>query len=241
MPCNTLENLVALVHTGVGGRLHLDGEASCESEERAGEELVMSDENDGQDVVLPYPRPLVDVTRVKSTLLLASLAAVREHGLLSRYESQLAQGARDALFGAIAGVWMPVELAVSHYHACDGLGLSPEQQLALGRQTNAGSRQHLTYVASTVRSVGLTPWTVFGQMNRFWARTFMGGGVSVRRVGPKDAEISFARCVLFDSPYFRGAVRGVITGLLEVATRTCFVKGLATANTHSARYHICWV
>jgi hypothetical protein len=115
--------------------------------------------------------------------------------------------------------------------------------MAMGRTTGDGIRRHLTRaVGSLSRGAGLSPWLLFDQFNRFWARSFQGGGISILRLGPKDAEITYGKCGLLQSPYFRSALRGVALGLLDVVTRRVFMSETSFSVSRSeASYRVAWV
>jgi hypothetical protein len=193
--------------------------------------------------VVPFPTPLEPVRRVRSTLLLASQQALRTCGYFDAYRERLDPELADGVLGVVAGTWVPTSTALAHYRACDNLGLTSPQQMELGRHTGHGLKQHLTrIVAALSRSVGISPWLVFEQYNRFWARAFEGGGVCVIQHGLKEAEVMYQRCVLFESRYFRSAARGVAAGLLASVTRRAFVSELALRpNPHEARFRFSWV
>jgi hypothetical protein len=194
-------------------------------------------------VIVPFPSPLSSLRCVKSTLLMASAAALRESGHFDDYHAHLEPEFDEALLGAIAATWVPERAARAHYRACDALGLSQAEQMLLGQRTGSGLKQHLTHIAGLVsRSAGVTPWWLFEQFNRFWARTFDGGGVSVIKLGPKEAEVIYARCSLLESPYFRSALRGVAVGLLGAVAQRSFMSELpAAANVDEVRYRFSWV
>jgi hypothetical protein len=194
-------------------------------------------------VVVPFPSPLVPLRSVKSTLLMASVAALRETGRYDDYHARLEPEFDEALLRCIAGTWVPERAARAHYRACDALALSPLEQMAVGQRTGIGLKTHLTRVATVVsRSAGVTPWSLFEQWNRFWARTFDGGGVSVMKLGPKEAEVVYAQCSLLESPYFRSALRGVAVGLLGAVTQRSFMSELpAAARVDEIRYRFSWV
>jgi hypothetical protein len=80
--------------------------------------------------------------------------------------------------------------------------------VALGRSTGNGLRHHAT------RAVGALSRGMIAS-----GRAPSGGGVSVTRLGPKEAEVVDAKCALLQPSYFRRALRGVALGLLEVVTR----------------------
>ena len=197
----------------------------------------------GADVVVPFPSPLTPLRSVKSTLLIASIGALREAGHYDAYVARLEPEFDEALLRSIAGTWVPAQAARAHYRACDALALSPSEQMAIGQRTGMGLSSHLTRVAGVVsRSAGVTPWWLFEQWNRFWARTFDGGGVSVIKLGPKEAEVVYARCSLLESPYFRSALRGVAVGLLGAVTQRSFMSEIpAAAHVDEVRYRFSWV
>ena len=194
-------------------------------------------------VVVPFPAPLAALSAVRSTLLLASIGALRASGYIDPYRDRLEREHHPEVLDVVAGSWVPAPAALAHYRACDALGLTSLEQMAMGRRTGDGLRQHLTRAVATLsRDVGLTPWIVFEQFNRFWARSFHGGGVSVVKLGPKDAEITYGRCLLLQSPYFRSALRGVALGLLELVTRRVFMSEVSfNAPRLEARYRVSWV
>ena len=197
----------------------------------------------GATVVVPFPSPLAPLRSVKSTLLMASVAALRDTGHFDDYAAHLEPEFDEPLLRSIAGTWVPERAARAHYRACGALALSPQEQMAIGQRTGTGLTQHLTRVAGVVsRSAGVTPWWLFEQWNRFWARTFDGGGVSVIKLGPKEAEVVYARCSLLESPYFRSALRGVAVGLLGAVTQRSFMSEIpAAAQSDEVRYRFSWV
>jgi hypothetical protein len=197
----------------------------------------------GGAVVVPLPTPLAPVSAVRSTLLLASLGALRSAGYFDAYRDSLAPEHRAPVLDTVAGTWVPASAALAHYRACDALGLTSLGQMALGRQTGKALRNHLTRAVATLsRGIGFTPWVVFEQFSRFWARSFHGGGVSIVKLGPKDAEVVYARCGLLQSPYFRSALRGVALGLVESVAERVFMSEVAFHGArHEAHYRVSWV
>src|SRR5690349_14303859 len=114
------------------------------------------------ETVVGYPEPLVQVTQVKSTLILQSAQSVRSYGIYERYLAKFDAKYRDLVLESVVGAWIPVDAALAHYRACDALELDDEQQLVLGKLTGHGIRQHLTRVAGMLsRGLGVTPWLMF--------------------------------------------------------------------------------
>jgi hypothetical protein len=133
---------------------------------------------------------------------------------MARYTELLEPAAAKVLAEAVVGLWIPLDVALAHYRACDALGLSPEAQASLGRGTNDRIKGvfYGTFLKLVTES-GVTPWTVMPHWQRFWNRVFDGGTVSIVKTGPKDARLEVGRCSLLESPYFRNALRGLVAGL----------------------------
>jgi hypothetical protein len=196
---------------------------------------------DDANVVLPFPARVHPVTRARSTLMIASIATLRQKNLFPEYERALAEPHRETLLGAIAATWIPIEAALAHYAACDSLGLSTEQQVLAGKGTFEGARGTLLGTAVQVaRQVGITPWNELPLLQRFWDRGFDGGGVSVVRAGPKDAHVSLVQCAVLASPYFRHGLRGLLASMMELACAKAYVTERRRGTPTSASFRVQW-
>jgi len=171
-------------------------------------------------VPLPDDRNSIPkVTHIRSTWIAASVASLRKQGLFERYEPHLPREHRDDILLAIAGTWMPVRLGVIHYEACDAMHLSRDETLQRGQAvSNVIQSSLLDVVARAAKGVGATPWTVFEQYPRIFARIFMGGAVGVTKHGPKEARIEFVGIPFAKFEYFRLGLRGVV---VNVGARFC--------------------
>jgi hypothetical protein len=168
------------------------------------------------------------VRNARSTIILGSIACLRQAGHFDRYSSALPSDHRDHLLEAVAGVWIPVEVTRSHYGAIEALGLGAEGEVALGRaifdrtgDTMFGTAMRLA------KGVGATPWTVLPQLQRFWERGYDGGGIRVIRTAPKEARIELIQCSLADGRYFRHAVRGLIGSVLQLFCTRMYMHEVA--------------
>ncbi len=167
-----------------------------------------------EEIVLPFPATIRPLRHLRSTVILASIATVRSRELFDDYTRALAPAHRGEVLEAVAGTWISLEAASAHYAACDALGLSVDQQVQCGRSTFDGTRDTLLgTVTRMARGAGVTPWQVFPMFQRFWDRGLDGGGISVTRVGPKDAHVTLVQCPLLASPHFRNGLRGLCTAL----------------------------
>jgi hypothetical protein len=86
----------------------------------------------------------------RSTLLLGSVASLRAAGLFEAYEAVAPAEVLAAVGSSVAGMWIPIDVAVAHYIACDGLGLSSESAAA-------GARHLRAHQGAAARHVKLGP------------------------------------------------------------------------------------
>jgi hypothetical protein len=187
------------------------------------------------DVVLALPSPIPPVRHVRSTLMLGGLASIKAAGLIEAYDAVSPPAVRDAIQTAVAGMWLPVDIAVAHYVACDRMEVSAESAAKLGRGTFERTKGLLLGTATGLaRGVGVNPWTLLPHFQRFWLRGLDGGGVRVLRLGPKDARIDVVECPVFESQYFRYALRGLAMSLLELVCEKCYVHDLPSRDPNTA-------
>ena len=149
------------------------------------------------------------VVRVRSTLLSASVLVLRERAMWDQYWAQLGDEDRPKIDGLVAGTWLPIELAVAHYRACDRIGLDPRQVsdngLAVGRRIQG------TMLQTAVRlATGSNPWVGLSLFPRLWKRVFIGGSVAIWKIGPKDARVEVSAMPLSEIPYFRHSYQGLV-------------------------------
>ncbi|HEY2518430.1 MAG TPA: hypothetical protein VGI39_46495 [Polyangiaceae bacterium] len=197
------------------------------------------------EIVIAHPPPgkrAEPVKRVRSTIIAGGLAALRANGHFDSYAAALDGESREALLATVAGAWLPVDLALAHYRACDALQLSHADMLAIG--LTVGSRAHdslLLGLKQLASAAGVTPWTLVSQYDRLWARTFDGGGFRILRVGPKDGVIELNQVPLAASPYFRSAFCGVNLSGLNLVTRKAFVRLQPGSGALSFSMRASWV
>lgn len=141
---------------------------------------------ESREIVVAHDPNAGPVTAVRNVVLQASLAELRAHGCYERYSKLVAPEVLEQLNTNIAPTWVPVELALAHYAACDELGLSAEDFAALGQ--GVGDRVQDTVLVSSAKKVpveGVDLWKVEAQLHRMWPRVFQGGSVQVVKLGPK--------------------------------------------------------
>jgi hypothetical protein len=165
------------------------------------------------------PRP---ITEVRGTLLSSSLLVLREKKLFDRYLAKLAREHHDTILGMVAGCWLPVDVAVAHYTACDALGLDSATIASFG--SSVGARIHLSVMRTLTRLTPGQAWTGLSLFERLWTRVFIGGGAAIYRVGPKDARIEVTGQPLTHIPYFCHSLSGVVEVCFSLFTHKVMIK-----------------
>jgi hypothetical protein len=142
----------------------------------------------------------------------------------------------------VAGVWHPVDVAVAHYAACDALSLAPSEQVEIGEEVMWRARGTvLATMLKLATSIGVTPWFMFKQSNRFWSHTYVGGGVAVVEVRPRRARIEIAGWPCATSVWCRNAMRGMIqasAGMFSSRAHAQEIPALCKETTLG--YHVQW-
>ena len=182
------------------------------------------------EILVALPRPeatLGAATAFRSTWVVSSLGTIRELGHEAAYFRNLPREHHETLTTAVAATWIPIDVAVAHYRACDALGLSSDEQIAIGRRV-ADKMKGTVFgtMVKMAREVGVTPWSFLGRIDRFWNRCGQGGGVETARVGPKEARLRLVACELGSVEYFRNAMSGVLQVGTELFCRQAFVREL---------------
>jgi len=170
------------------------------------------------------PPPHVPLRRVRSTVLVASYKMVHAMGRDDDYRAALPPEHHAAIFEAVAGTWVDVPVAMAHYHACDELGLTGEEQVDVGRTVG---RQLRGTLAGTIvhmsKEMGVEPWTVIPTMPRVWNRAFDGSALKGWKLGPKEARFDVVGLPLVDVRYFRNALRGQCMGMMDLFCTRSYV------------------
>jgi hypothetical protein len=194
-----------------------------------------------EDVILPFPTPRRPARHMRSTIVIGSIDAIRDANRFDTYAAALARETREPLLHAVAGTWIPLPTVLAHYAACDTCGFGPERAYANGRATyhRAGSSIYGT-LTKMARGVGVTPWAFLGQLQRFWDRGYDGGSLRVVRVGPKEARVDVFDNPLTASPYYRGALRGMMMGAVELFCAKGFARELPGRPPDAVTFRVQW-
>ena len=176
------------------------------------------------EVMVKMPSPVMHVTYVRSTLIQASLESLRIRNLVDRYAKLLPEQFHEPIMRTLAPIWLPVDTAVAHYRACEDLGLLDHEQVDIGSDVGRRvQRSSLSTLARASKAAGVTPWLGLSSIDRLWFRLMQGGGVSVTKLGPKDAHIVIDLVPLAQFRYFRNGFRGLIHAACELFANKSYV------------------
>jgi hypothetical protein len=184
------------------------------------------------------------VKQVRSTLISSSVQTLREYALFERYLAALPKRFHDDILLTIAPTWLPVDVAMAHYGACDALGLTDQDLERIGESVSG--RIMGTFLGTIVRSsrnVGATPLIPLRQYDRLWSRLMSGGSCLVKQTGPKDADVQSHGVPMFEYRYFRVAYHGVVRGSLGMFAKKVLTRSLAGTggNPHVIFTGVSWV
>src|ERR1700691_3436528 len=115
-----------------------------------------------EEIHLPFPAPKGEiplVTQFRSTWLTSSLRALKARGQLEAYLALLPPEHHNAVLDSVAGIWLPVGVAIAHYEACDGLHISTAEAVAIGREVHSYAQATVFSLAVKLATgAGATPW-----------------------------------------------------------------------------------
>jgi hypothetical protein len=182
------------------------------------------------------------VTQFRSAWLHSSLRSLRARGLFDRYLAFVPPKLHPTVLDRAIGVWLPVDVAIAHYAACEQLKLDVAIQVDIGAEV--AKRVHRTILSIAVKMVheaGATPWTVLGQFGRLWGHIWIGGGVGVYKLGPKEARLEVAGWPCARFSYCKNGILGVTEGLIQLFCRKVYVREVEQLCTPTTLgYRIAW-
>ena len=208
--------------------------------------MVRGSDAPGEEILVPFPGGRLDrvpkVERFRSTWLSSSLRSLRDRNLFNLYLEHLPRQHQEVILTSVVGVWLPVNVAVAHYAACDALGLNSFEVIQIGRE--ATKAVHGTVLATFVRlakGAGVTPWTVLLRLQELWGRIWLGGGVQVVKLGPKEVRIEIAGWPCAASIYCRTGLRGVIPAVIDLFCQKSYANEIASLTTGtSLAFRLSW-
>jgi hypothetical protein len=178
------------------------------------------------EIIVPHVRAVGPVTQLRSTLVQSSLGVLKERGHFEAWSSAVDSAHRTTILEAVAPVWLPIEVGMAHYAACEALRLPQHELAAVGEAV--GSRIQNTFLATVTRAAqqaGMTPWAPLPHFGRVWSRLFMGGSAELKKMGPKDLQIEIKGLGLLRYAYVRSTYAALVrAALLLFGARTAYVN-----------------
>jgi hypothetical protein len=166
------------------------------------------------ELLVDYTSPQsAQVTEVRGSLIASSLQTLRDRGLFERYLPKLPEVHREQVLFCLAASWLPLDVAMAHYAACEAMQLTDAELEALGNDVS--KRIMGTFLATLVRSarhVAVGTSIPLKQYPRLWERLMIGGSCKVTMFGAKDARIESFGVPMFRYRYFRTAYTGLVRG-----------------------------
>lgn len=193
---------------------------------------------------MAHSAPIRTASTIRSTVLQSSLASLRARGHFAAWSALIDPVHRTAIVESLAPGWMPMEIALAHYEACEAMRLPMSEQTALGEAV--GDRIQGSFLATlmrTARAAGYNPLVLLRQFDRLWARVFQGGSVQLTLTGPKDLDIELRGLPLCRIPYFRVGFCGVVrAGIAFSGVKTSIVRAQAySPQSQAFVMHAAWV
>jgi hypothetical protein len=186
---------------------------------------------------------MTSTVKVKGTWLASSLRGVRSHGRMDAYLARLPVEHHEVIRETVVSDWHPIAILMAHYAACDQLDVPPSEIVQLGVEATRHAHGGVLGMAArlAVGTAAVTPWTIAGQVQKLWDRIFIGGGVSVSKLGPKEARFDIAGFPCCRYRYCRTGMRGVVLGLTELFCTKAYVHEVPGAQTpNAAGFRVAW-
>src|SRR5947209_417880 len=105
--------------------------------------------------IVPFPATLArtpEATHCRGTLLVASRQTLKQHGHFERYAAALPANHATTIAASVAAVWLPIEVGIAHYRACDALNLPIDEQLTMGGEVVRNLQR--TFIGTVVKAAG---------------------------------------------------------------------------------------
>jgi hypothetical protein len=159
-----------------------------------------------REVIVPHELSVGPLTAVRRVLIQSSLASLQDLGHFDRYRAAIEPDILAQLTDAIGPGWVPVELALAHYRACDALKLNATEMSLLGGRVGERVQSALLVLSkSMVDQPALAPWPAMSAFARMRRRMLQGSSSEYVKVSHTELLIEILDNVLLGVPYYRGA------------------------------------
>jgi hypothetical protein len=165
---------------------------------------------DMKEIVVPHDLSRGPLTAVRRMLVHSSIAELGVLGVYDRYCDYMQRESLDRIKELIGPGWMPVELAMEHYTACDKLQLRDDAMFQMGVRAGdkMGSALLVAGAQPRVETKDRSPWPLLQAFARMGRRIYNGASAQYARTGPNSLQIEYYGNPLFSFHYYRVAHRG---------------------------------
>jgi hypothetical protein len=162
-----------------------------------------------REIIVPHDPTRGPLVAVRRMLVHSSIAGLKGAGHYERYCSVIAAQDLEQIDALIGPGWLPLDLTLAHYHACDRLGLSDEQIYASGVRAGEAMGDALLVAKAQIRSTTEgSAWATINAFSRMGRRIYDGGSAQYVKLGANSLLIQHRGNPLFSIHYYRVAHEG---------------------------------
>ena len=198
----------------------------------------------GYEIVIPHDPTRGKLTAVRNVVIQSSLAQLQANGFYERYAKLIASDVLDQLRSDLSPGWIPIELALAHYQACEDLRLSISEITALGLRVGDRLQEtSLVSPAKKLRDAGVDLWAEVKALQRMRERLYNGGSGQIVKIGPKEMLVEYRGFVLSRFHYHRHAQIAVLRAAYSsVGARITQLKAVHYSEPRDeVTYRVCWL
>lgn len=170
------------------------------------------DRTDMREIIVPHDLSRGPLVAVRRMLVHSSIAELGAFGFYDRYSQIVDPNSLNRIRELIGPGWMPVELALEHYSACDRLQLSDKAILEAG--TRAGDKMGSALLVAgaqpQVESKDRSPWPLLHAFARMGRRIYDGASAQYVKTASNCLRIEYLSNPLFAFHYYRVAHCGFL-------------------------------
>lgn len=166
-----------------------------------------------REIIIPHDLSRGPLVGVRRMLVHSSIAELGALGLYDRYSEVIESGSLDLIRELIGPGWMPVELVLEHYRACDELQLSDEAIHDAGMRAGdkMGSALLVAGAQPQVEMQNRSPWPLLQAFARMGRRIYDGASAQYVKTASNSLRIEYVGNPLFAFHYYRVAHRGFLS------------------------------
>ena len=165
-----------------------------------------------KEIVVPHDVSRGPLSAVRRMLVHSSIAELAQLDLYDRYCKVIDDRALDRIKELIGPGWMPVDLALEHYRACDELQLKEEIIVEAGQRAGEkmGSALLVAGAQPQVEAKERSQWPLLPAFARMGRRIYEGASAQYVKTGPNTLQIEHIHNPLFSFHYYRVAHGGFL-------------------------------